>query len=76
MNVREAEVMRQWLQARLTLQGPGDVEGGYVEGSDRVVRTNQRRRDRVLLTIFGEVVVGRTAHRARGTTASRSRTPR
>jgi len=63
---RGAEVMRQLLQDHLTLRGPGEVAEGSVTGSDGVVRTHQRLRDRVLMTVFGVVVVARMAYGKRG----------
>ena len=57
-----AEVMRQLLQDHLTLRGPGAVAAGSVTGADDVVRTHQRLQERVLMTVFGAVVVARMAY--------------
>ena len=60
-----AELMRELLQGHLTLRGPGRVPTGQVVGEDDVVRTHQRMRDRVLMTVFGAVLVARVAFGAR-----------
>lgn len=59
---RGAEVMRQLLQDHLSLRGSGAVPEGRVTGADEVVRTHQRLRNRVLMTVFGVVLVARMAY--------------
>jgi hypothetical protein len=63
---RGRELMRQLLQAHLEVRGPGEAEGP-VEGSDGVVREQERVHERGLETVFGEVKVERLGYGAEGT---------
>src|SRR5437867_2901713 len=62
---RGLELMRSLLQAHLDVRGPGEVVGP-VEGSDGVVRGQERLHERGLETIFGEVQVRRLGYGAEG----------
>jgi len=62
---RGLELMRSLLQAHLDVRGPGEAVGP-VEGSDGVVREQERLHERGLETIFGEVQVQRLGYGAEG----------
>ena len=62
---RGRELMRLLLQAHLDVRGPGEA-AGPVEGSDGIVREQERLHERGLETIFGEVQVRRMGYGAEG----------
>lgn len=62
---RGRELMRRLLEAHLEIRGPGEAVGP-VEGSDGVVRDEERLHKRGLETIFGEVEVKRLGYGAEG----------
>ena len=65
------ELMREMLQALLTLKGQA-VPVGPVIGADGVERTHMRKgTTRRLESVFGEVVVERASHSSRGLSALR-----
>jgi hypothetical protein len=62
---RGRELMRSLLQAHLDVRGPSEAVGP-VEGSDGIVREQERLHERGLETIFGEVQVRRMGYGAEG----------
>ena len=60
------ELMRMLFQAHLDARGPGEA-ATPVEGSDGVVREQERIHERGLETVFGEVTVERVGYGAEGT---------
>lgn len=62
---RGRELMRSLFQAHLDVRGPGEAVGP-VEGSDGVVREQERLHKRGLETVFGEVQVQRLGYGAKG----------
>lgn len=59
------EVMREWMEAWLELQGPGEAEEPVVD-ADGEERTRKRPQRRELETIFGTVTLERTGYGAPG----------
>jgi hypothetical protein len=52
------EVLRTLLEEHIEFRGPGDI-GEAVEGTDGILRKNQRQRSIMIKTIFGSVKVNR-----------------
>ena len=62
---RGRELMRQLLEAHIEVRGPGEA-AAPVKGTDGEERVQQRRHDRGLETVFGEVRIERAGYVAKG----------
>ena len=58
------EILRELFQQYLKDHGHGDV-GSFVDGADGIRRTHKRLRDRVLTSVFGEVINTRLGYGGR-----------
>lgn len=59
------ELMRRLLEEHIQLRGLGNI-GSSVNGADGIKRTHKRIRKRVLITVFGEIVIERIGYSAQG----------
>ena len=65
ITIEGRELLRRLLEEHIKFRGLGDV-GSYIVGSDGVTRSHKRIHKRILITIFGEVVVERLGYGAKG----------
>lgn len=62
------EVLRRLFEEHIDLRDPGDV-GDHIVGADGIIRTHKRVRERILLTLFGEIKIKRLGYSCRGHTS-------
>lgn len=62
------EVLRRLFEEHIDLRDLGDL-GNYIVGSDGIVRNHKRVRERILITIFGEIKIKRIGYSSRGHTS-------
>ena len=68
LEIKGRELLRQLLQAHLTLRGPGEAVPP-VRDAQGVTRSRERLQTRTLESIFGTVAVSRLGYGAEGTTS-------
>jgi hypothetical protein len=65
ITVEGRELLRRLFEEHIKLRGDGDI-GAAVRGSDGIDRTHKRIRQRILISVFGEVIIERIGYSARG----------
>ena len=65
ITVEGRELLRRLFEEHIKLRGYGDI-GNAIRGSDGINRAHKRIRQRILISVFGEITIERMGYSARG----------